>query len=469
MRLPWPFGRSTSDDGASSRSGRRRLRRAARRPRRRPARSRGADAPPADRRLARRCRRSSARRAPPPVVAPAAPFLADVPGHAPLPPIVHAARPRVQRRGARRAWSSRTRGPVPSLTSHAPLPGRPVQRHADGAGGRRAGRPPTEDDDDRRRRRAQPSTPGCRGVRRGVPPRPCRATEPPPVRTARGGRPVRDRHARGAAAHPGSRPTLAPLPATVSRSSSSSSDAARGARPAARRAADPGELASPRRRPARPRRPDGVGRRPAAARAGPAVHGAARGGAGGAVQRQAAGPDAPASAPRCPPPPSTAVPERLPLRPWQTARPDDAAAAGHGRRIPIARRTRPRRGGRSAGDAVRPSPPRRARSRCSRSRAGATTPAPASRAVGHARRRRRRGAVQAGPTAASGTPTVARTATTTLPTVGARPLRPAVAAPSSTPGSGPPTADAAPGSTDAGARVAGAGAMGIARHPPGRR
>ena len=97
MRLPWPFGRSASDDGASSRSG-----------------DAGSDAPATGSpsspstastmggarvpipptgawRTLPPIQRSSG---PPPVVAPAAPFLADVPGHAPLPPIVTPLGPR---------------------------------------------------------------------------------------------------------------------------------------------------------------------------------------------------------------------------------------------------------------------------------------------------------------------------------------------------------------------------------------
>ena len=66
---------------------------------------------------------------PPPVVAPAAPFLAEVPGHAPLPPIVtplgHDSSP-----SAPAGMVVVHPHPVPSLTSHAPLPTRPVQRQA---------------------------------------------------------------------------------------------------------------------------------------------------------------------------------------------------------------------------------------------------------------------------------------------------------------------------------------------------
>ena len=134
MRLPWPFGRSASDDGASSRSG-----------------DAGSDAPATGSpsspstattmggagvpipptgawRTLPPIQRSSG---PPPVVAPAAPFLADVPGHAPLPPIVTPLGHESSAAAPAGLVVAHPRA-VPSLTSHAPLPNRPVPRHADG-------------------------------------------------------------------------------------------------------------------------------------------------------------------------------------------------------------------------------------------------------------------------------------------------------------------------------------------------
>ncbi len=125
MRLPWPFGRSTHDGGAS------------------PAPSEGAgSAAPGDPggavaaaaerpipptgawRTLPPIQRSAG---PPPVVAPSAPFLAEVPGHLPLPPIVtplgHEASP-----SAPAGIVVAHPRAVPSLTSHAPLADRPVQR-----------------------------------------------------------------------------------------------------------------------------------------------------------------------------------------------------------------------------------------------------------------------------------------------------------------------------------------------------
>lgn len=124
MRLPWPFGRRAPHDGPSSA---------------------GRDAPASEATAVAPAARTS--EAPPtgawatlppiqrtlgtaPLVAPSPPFLADVPGHRPLPPIVeplgHDAGPE-----APTGLVAAQARPVPSLTSSAPLPPRPVQRRAE--------------------------------------------------------------------------------------------------------------------------------------------------------------------------------------------------------------------------------------------------------------------------------------------------------------------------------------------------
>ena len=128
MRLPWPFGRSTSGAGDStgpagvdasvgSSGGGPAIAAAA------------ADAPIPPTGAWRTLPPIQRSSGPPPVVAPAAPFLAEVPGHAPLPPIVtplgHDSNP-----SAPAGMVVVHPHPVPSLTSHAPLPTRPVQRQA---------------------------------------------------------------------------------------------------------------------------------------------------------------------------------------------------------------------------------------------------------------------------------------------------------------------------------------------------
>ncbi len=231
MRLPWPFGRSTSDDGASSRSGGRRLRRA-----------RGAIASPpvrlasgAERRSRRpapggRCRRSSARPGRRPVVAPAAPFLADVPGHAAPAPDRDAARARVQRPRRRRASSSPIRGPCRASRPMRRSPAGPSSGMPMATSPPRRRSPDEADDDapvvarsadpDGRRERPMPRADARpRGARVAAGPHASPRWRRPPTVTP--------------AAQPLTRtaPALAPLPVTVSRSSSPS-DAARGSQPA---------------------------------------------------------------------------------------------------------------------------------------------------------------------------------------------------------------------------------------------
>ncbi len=127
MRLPWPFGRRTPPDGPPSatpedtRDVASQVEAApdmAAPDMAAPATGAWATLPPIQ-------RTTSA----PPLVAPAAPFLADVSGHRPLPPIVRPLGHETSRTappGLVVAHAS----PVPSLTSRTPMPTRPVQRHA---------------------------------------------------------------------------------------------------------------------------------------------------------------------------------------------------------------------------------------------------------------------------------------------------------------------------------------------------
>ncbi|MHB8891204.1 MAG: hypothetical protein ACYC65_04085 [Candidatus Limnocylindrales bacterium] len=130
VRLPWPFGRRTPSDGPPSatpedaRGGASPVEAApevAAAPSLAPATGAWATLPPIQRTVSAT-----------PLVAPAAPFLADVPGHRPLPPIVQ---PLGHDTGS-------TAPPglviahvatVPSLTSSAPMATRPVQRRASDA------------------------------------------------------------------------------------------------------------------------------------------------------------------------------------------------------------------------------------------------------------------------------------------------------------------------------------------------
>ena len=127
MRLPWPFGRRTPSDGPPSatpedaRGGASPVEAApevAAAPSLAPATGAWATLPPIQRTV------SAA-----PLVAPAAPFLADVPGHRPLPPIVqplgHDTGPT-----APPGLVVAHVATVPSLTSRASMPTRPVQRRA---------------------------------------------------------------------------------------------------------------------------------------------------------------------------------------------------------------------------------------------------------------------------------------------------------------------------------------------------
>ncbi len=118
MRLPWPFGRSASSVGRSPAGGGPAPSPAAAGPTPAPATGAWAALPPIQRTVGAA-----------PLVAPSKPFLADVPGHNPLPPIVgplgHETGP-----GAPPGLVVAHARPVPSLTARAPLRTRPVQRRA---------------------------------------------------------------------------------------------------------------------------------------------------------------------------------------------------------------------------------------------------------------------------------------------------------------------------------------------------
>ncbi len=123
MRLPWPFGRGTTSGEPASGGASTTLAtggQPAAPAVQRDATPTGAWAslPPIQRTIAAA-----------PLVAPAAPFLHDVPGHRPLPPILqplgHESTPSAPA-GLVAAHAS----PVPSLTSQAPMPTRHVQRRA---------------------------------------------------------------------------------------------------------------------------------------------------------------------------------------------------------------------------------------------------------------------------------------------------------------------------------------------------
>ena len=126
MRLPWPFGRSASGGGASSGAG------AGTKPSPAAAPS-GADAPIRSTGAWRNLPPIQRTAGPPPSVAPATPFLAGVPGHTPLPPIVQPLGHESSVTAPAGIVVAHAR-PVPSLTSHVPLTGRPVQRRASGDG-----------------------------------------------------------------------------------------------------------------------------------------------------------------------------------------------------------------------------------------------------------------------------------------------------------------------------------------------
>ncbi len=125
MRLPWPFGRRTSPDGPSSAA----------------TGDGGADARPAAgaEPVFVPAPQGAWAALPPiqrtvgsaPLVAPSGPFLDEVPGYRPLPPILqplgHDAGP-----SAPPGLVVAHARPVPSLTSHAPLPTRPVQHRTAG-------------------------------------------------------------------------------------------------------------------------------------------------------------------------------------------------------------------------------------------------------------------------------------------------------------------------------------------------
>ncbi|HEY6569130.1 MAG TPA: hypothetical protein VIZ22_02520 [Candidatus Limnocylindrales bacterium] len=404
MRLPWPFGRSASDDGASSTSG--------------DAGAGVTDAVPASPPVPAPIPPTGAWRTlppiqrtagPPPVVAPAAPFLAAVPGHAPLPPIVsplgHESSP-VAPAGIVVAHPHA----VPSLTSGAPLTTRQVQRHPS-ADSPAADSPAAAADEGSPVVARAVDAPVVAEVRTVTPPP---ELDLPPIRTVSPVTPA-------ATVTPSPRPltqaspTLAPLPVSSSRASGSPTDPGRGSRPA--------NLALPiqasGRIPASASSPTGV---PDPARPAQAPirrfaelpvetpRPAAQRQAGATPRR--AGLGAPITVP-----PASATAQRLPVEPAAASEP----SGGHG---PAEASTAapgaadPHRGhdhGPAAPIAPRPLPVLTvARQRRDASTSGPTTPASPTSVA------------RATPT--TGAPTVSRSASTVLPTVGVRPLRPSVGA-----------------------------------------
>lgn len=126
MRLPWPFGRRTPASGPPA------------------AGSAGSTPGPWDRASSppATARPTGAWATLPPIqrtvgaaplVAPSAPFLGDIPGHRPLPPILEPLGHEVGPSGLPGLVVAHPHA-VPVLTSHADLPGRPVQRRASRGG-----------------------------------------------------------------------------------------------------------------------------------------------------------------------------------------------------------------------------------------------------------------------------------------------------------------------------------------------
>ncbi len=128
MRLPWPFGRTTPSDGPSSESA--------------GGPAGDTDAPAANQTAADAPPTGAWASLPPiqrtvgatPLVAPTAPFLDAVPGHRPLPPIVQPLGHEVVPTAPAGLVAAHV-SPVPSLTSHAAMPTRHVQRRAAGPAG----------------------------------------------------------------------------------------------------------------------------------------------------------------------------------------------------------------------------------------------------------------------------------------------------------------------------------------------
>jgi hypothetical protein len=417
VRLPWPFGRSTSDDGASSG--------AAPLP---PAAAPAPIPPTGAWRTLPPIQRASG---PPPVVAPASTFLAEVPGHAPLPPIVtplgHEAGPD----GPPGLVVAHPHA-VPSLTSHTPLTNRPVQRHASGDGD---DAPTTAwtgvaDDDAPVVARQAATTPPT------VPPRPGPGTtsspapELPPIRTVA---PVPASATVTPPARPYTQaaPLLAPLPATVSRSAASASTSSgSGARQAG--------LAMPIQSSAR--LPKAVA--PASASAAPDAPlppvrrftELPAGTSAPAVQRELQGSRRAGLGAPIPSAPASAVAQRLPQpgQPRSTPPALPAATSPDGAVSSVPSATPP-----AAGlDARRPLPVLSVARRQDAAPADASTVDPARAPLAA------RPALAAAPT----TLVVARQASTVVPTLGARPLRPSVTVPPIAPLAG----NAAEGGSSAG-------------------
>ncbi len=439
MRLPWPFGRSASDDGASSGS----------------QGVGGAGTPSASSvdatsaaaeapirptgawRTLPPIQRSSG---PPPVVAPAAPFLADVPGHAALPPIVtplgHESSP-----SAPAGLVVAHPHAVPSLTSSAPLPSRPVQRHAAGGESASAAAPDWDAEEPPVVAR-QPDTASRAAASPSSSPSPALAPELPPIRSLSAVAP-------SAAVTPASRPltqtapTLAPLPSGRPGGATMAHDAARSrpadvAPPIQASGRVPKSVSSPSAGPTDAgRAPLAPVRRfaelPVETPAPP-------------VQREAAGHRRAGLGAPLPAPPDSAVAQRLPMRPSQpAARPGVPASPG----APVAPTPRLSDGHHPAHDdgpitAPAPAAPPRplpvlpvVRQRQDTAHAEFATSAASPSGA--------RRSTPASPTSPATQPTVARQTASVLPTVGARPLRPAVTSTQAVPSAAAPSPGGAAG------------------------
>jgi DNA polymerase-3 subunit gamma/tau len=442
VRLPWPFGRSASDGAASGSGGDAGsgspgsgspAAGASSSPAEAPIRPTGAwrTLPP--------IQRSSG---PPPVVAPAAPFLADVPGHAALSPIVtplgHESSP-----SAPAGLVVAHPHAVPSLTSSAPLPTRPVRRQAGGESAASAAPAADAEESPVVSRRAEAGSAAAASPATASPASwsPAAAPELPPIRTVPAVAP-------SAVATPASRPltrtapVLAPLPAGRSGGIAASAESRRSrpadvAPPIQASGRVPGPVStSPSAAPDAGRAPLAPVRRfaelPVEAPAPP-------------VQRETtghrrAGLGAPLRAA-----PDTAVAQQLPVRPGQALAKAVAPASPAASSDAVARLSD------GAHDVHDPAPAVAAPS-ASPARPLPVLPvarrrqdaAPASPGVATPSSTARPASTGTSSSAASSVPTVSRSAATVRPTVGARPLRPAVTATPAGPGRSPRAAGRAP-------------------------
>ncbi len=412
MRLPWPFGRRSLSEGPSSAATE--------------AGAAGARPVDAGRPASAGPSPSTPTRAwaalPPiqrtagaaPLVAPSAPFLDDVPGHRPLPPILQPLGHDAGPSGPPGLVVAHPH-PVPSLTSQAPMPARPVQR-------RTAARDalPAE--------AATAWSEPASATGTGWTPSPSEAADPVPVRHVAAVSPA-------AIASPPARPltrTTTLVPAgrpVVARSATSATPSAAADAPSSAwgtaadarwseapstnatsggaASADPGLPLGPRR---------GASERSGAserATAGEAPVPARRPGLGAPIAAA----------------PTSGVAQRLPMR--TPVRPHTSAAAASDARA-AARTASARDGGPDPAGASSRTARLPVLPVASRHADGGSAPAQASTAQASAPSLSRRASsspVSAGATGApgAGRPGAATTGTTTRPTLGYRPLRPSIA------------------------------------------